>query len=152
SSDGLSVITVEFDPEVDADRKNDEVLREVNALRSTLPQALQRLDVTRNESNTVAIMQVALVSETTPYHELDAIAERIEQRIERVAGGREATRWGAPGRQVEVTLDLGRMATLGISSGQVMNALGSDNASIPGGTVDVGARRFNLAASGRYET
>lgn len=152
SSDGLAAITVEFHESVDADRKHDEVLREVNALRGSLPQALQRLDVTRNESNTVAIMQIALVSETTPYHELDAIAERIEERIERVDGVRDATRWGAPERQVEITLDLGRMSTLGIAPGQVMSALGSDNASIPGGSVDVGARRFNLAAAGRYET
>ncbi len=150
SSDGLAVITVEFDPNEDADRKNDEVLREVNALRPELPASLARLDVQRNENNTVAIMQLALVSETTPYHELDVLAERLEERIERVAGVRQADRIGAPRREVHVTLDLSRMATLGIAPSQVLNALGSDNASIPGGSVDVGTRRFNLAATGRY--
>ncbi len=152
SGDGLSVITVEFDPAVDADRKEDEVLREVNGLRAELPASLQRLDVQRNENNTVAIVQVALVSETTPYHELDVIAERIEERIERVAGVRQADRWGAPRREVQVTLDLGRMSTLGIAPTQVLNALASDNGAIPGGSVDVGARRFNLAATGRYRS
>ncbi len=150
SSDGLAVITVEFDPNEDADRKNDEVLREVNALRSALPASLARLDVQRNENNTVAILQVALVSESTPYHELDVLAERLEERIERVAGVRQADRVGAPRREVQVTLDLPRMATLGIAPSQVLNALGSDNASIPSGSVDVGTRRFNLAATGRY--
>ena len=37
SSDGLSVILVEFKPEVDTDRKYDQVLREINALRADLP-------------------------------------------------------------------------------------------------------------------
>ncbi len=152
SSDGLAVITVEFDDVVDADRKQDEVLREVNALRPQLPASLARLDVQRNENNTVAIAQIALVSETTPYHELDVIAERLEERVERVAGVRSADRWGAPRREVHITLDLARMATLGIAPAQVLQALGSDNAAIPGGSVDVGARRFNLAATGRYRS
>ncbi len=152
SGDGLAVITVEFEVEVDADRKEDEVRREINGLRAELPAALQRLDVQRNENNTVAIAQIALVSETTPYHELDVIAERIEESIERVPGVRQADRWGAPRREVQVTLDLGRMSTLGIAPTQVLNALASDNGAIPGGSVDVGARRFNLAATGRYSS
>ncbi len=152
SGDGLAVITVEFDPSVDADRKEDAVRREVNGVRPELPASLARLDVIRQENNTVAIAQIALVSETTPYHELDKIAERIEERVELVAGVRQADRWGAPQREVQVTLDLGRMATLGIAPAQVLNALGSDNAAIPGGSIDVGARRFNLAATGRYRS
>ncbi len=152
SGDGLSVITVEFDTSVDVDRKEDAVRREINGLRSELPASLARLDVTRQENNTVAIAQIALVSATTPYHELDKIAERIEERVERVAGVRQADRWGAPRREVQITLDLGRMATLGIAPTQVLNALASDNAAIPGGSVDVGARRFNLASTGRYRS
>ena len=34
SSDGLSVIRVEFEPETDAERKYDQVVREINALRA----------------------------------------------------------------------------------------------------------------------
>jgi multidrug efflux pump subunit AcrB len=152
ASDGLAVVVVEFDPSVDADRKEDEVLREVNALRGTLPSGLVRLDVRREENNTVSIAQLALVSETMPYHELDVLAERLEERVERVAGVRQADRIGAPTREVEVTLDLGRLATLNVAPAQVLQALASDNASIPGGSVDVGTRRFNVAARGRYRT
>jgi multidrug efflux pump subunit AcrB len=152
ASDGLAVITVEFEPSVDADRKEDEVLREVNAMRPSLPAGLLRLDVVRNENNTVAIAQLALVSETTPYHELDVLAERLEERVERVAGVRQADRAGAPTRELQVTLDLGRLATLNVAPAQVLQALASDNAAIPGGSVDVGPRRFNVSASGRYRS
>ena len=152
ASDGLAVITVEFEPSEDADRKNDEVLREVNALRSSLPAGLQRLDVQRNENNTVAILQLALVSETVPYVELDRIAERLEEQLERETGVRQADRWGAPRRELQVTLDLGKLAALGIAPTQVLGALQSDNTTIPGGSLDVGSRRFNLSAEGRYRS
>jgi multidrug efflux pump subunit AcrB len=152
ASDGLAVVIVEFDPSVDADRKEDEVLREVNALRGTLPDGLVRLDVRREENNTVAIAQLALVSEALPYHALDRLAERVEEGLERVPGVRAAERVGAPRRELQVTLDLGRLATLPLAPAQVLQALASENAAIPGGSVDVGARRFNVAASGRYRS
>src|SRR5207244_2560891 len=44
AEDGLAVLQLEFDPSVDADRKEDEVLREINALRPELPGGLARLD------------------------------------------------------------------------------------------------------------
>ena len=43
--DGVSVIGIEFESDADADKKYDEVTREVNALRPTLPQDLSQLEI-----------------------------------------------------------------------------------------------------------
>ena len=150
SSDGVSVVRVEFDPDADAERKYDQVIREVNALRATLPSALQRLDVERNENSDLAVFQLALVAPSAPYARVDDLAKRLEDALERVPGVKQAERWAAPPREMQVTLDLGRLARLSITPGQVMNALGSDNTQIPGGSVDVGTRRYNVATLGRY--
>ncbi len=152
SSDGLAVIKVEFKPEVDAERKYDQVVREINALRADLPSALQRLEVLRNENSDLAVFQIALVSPATPYSQLDDIAQRFEDGLARVNGVKTAKRWAAPQREMQVTLDLGRMAVLGLTPAQVLQALGSDNTQIPGGSVDVGTRRYNIATPGRYRT
>lgn len=152
SSDGLAVITVEFDPNVDAERKYDQVIREVNAMRPLLPAALQRLDVQRNENSDLSVFQVALVAPEAPYPVVDDLAKRVEDAMERVAGIKKATRWAAPPREMQVTLDLGRLARLGLTPGQVLAALGSDNTQIPGGSVDVGTRRYNIATAGRYRS
>ena len=98
----------------------------------------------------VNIVQLALVSETMPYHELEQRAERLEERIEAVPGVKSAEAWAFPEREVGVRLDLGRLAQLGIPPGQVLQAIGSDNANVPGGTVDAGSRRFNVKTSGEY--
>jgi multidrug efflux pump subunit AcrB len=152
SSDGLSVIKIEFDPESDAERKYDQVLREVNAMRADLPSALQRLEVQRNENSDLTVFQVALVAPQAPYAQMDDVARRFEDALERVPGVKQAERWAAPPREMQVTLDLGRMARLGLTPSQVLNALGSDNAQIPGGSVDVGTRRYNIATTGRYKS
>jgi multidrug efflux pump subunit AcrB len=148
--DGLAVVRIEFEYDADVDEKYDEVLREVNALRPTLPQDLYSLDVKRVSANEVNIAQLALVSETLPYHELQQRAERLEERLEAVSGVRSAESWAFPEREVGVSLDLGRLAQLGIAPGQVLQAIGSDNANVPGGSVDAGSRRFNVKTSGEY--
>jgi len=150
SSDGLAVVRIEFDADVDAERKYDQVVREVNALRPELPSALQRLDVQRNENSDLTVFQVALVAPTAPYAQVDDIAKRLEDALERVPGVKRAERWAAPPREMQVTLDLGKLAQRRITPAQVLAALGSDNTQIPGGSVDVGTRRYNVATAGRY--
>ena len=152
SSDGLTVIRIEFDAEVDAERKYDQVVREVNALRPELPAALQRLEVERNQNSDLTVFQLALVAPQLPYAQLEDAARALEERVERIAGVKRAERWAAPPRELQVTLDLGRMARFGITPAQVLQALGSDNTQIPGGSVDVGTRRYNVATQGRYRS
>ncbi|MFN9089069.1 MAG: efflux RND transporter permease subunit [Gemmatimonadaceae bacterium] len=151
SSDGLSVVRVEFEPDVDADRKYDQVLREVNALRPALPASLQRLDVERNENSDLTVFQVAIVAPTASWTVIDDAAKVVEDALERVPGVKRAERAAAPPRELQVTVDLGRLARLGLTPGQVLNAIGSDNTQIPGGSVDVGTRRYNVATGGRYK-
>ena len=143
---------MEFKPEVDTDRTYDQVLREINALRADLPASLQRLEVKRNENSDLAVFQLALVAPTMPYAKLDDMATRFEDALARVNGVKNAKRWAAPPREMQVTLDLGRMATLGLTPNNVLNALGSDNLQLPGGSVDVGTRRYNIATPGRFRT
>lgn len=152
SSDGLTVIRIEFDADVDAERKYDQVVREVNALRPALPAALQRLEVERNQNSDLTVFQLALVAPQLPYAQLEDAARALEERVERIAGVKRAERWAAPPRELQVTLDLGRMSRFGITPAQVLQALGSDNTQIPGGSVDVGTRRYNVATQGRYRS
>ena len=148
--DGVAVMRIEFQPEEDADDKYGEVVREINALRPDLPADLHSLDVRKVSASEVNIAQVALVSEVMPYHELEQRAERLEERLEQVPGVKSAEAWAFPEREVGVSLDLGRLSQLGIAPGQVLQAIGSDNANVPGGTVDAGSRRFNVETSGEY--
>jgi multidrug efflux pump subunit AcrB len=150
--DGVATIAVEFEADQDPDERYDEVLREMNALRPDLPAELARFSVERGTTEDVAVAQVALVSETAPYHELDRLAERLEDRLSAVPGVRTAERWGVPERRVDVALDLGRLSRLNLPPGLVLQAISGESADLPAGRVEAGARVFNVKASGSYET
>jgi multidrug efflux pump subunit AcrB len=148
--DGVATVTIEFEAGEDSDKKYDEVTQEIAHVRPDLPADLAELTIERASTLDVAILQLALVSATTPYHEMDRIAERLEDRISAVSGVRTVERWGVPERRVEVTPDLGRLAQLGLPAMQLVGAIGGESADIPAGAVEAGQRRFNVRSSGSY--
>ncbi len=150
--DGVATIGVEFESDENPDDRYDEVLREMNSLRPELPAELASFTVEEITTLDVAIAQVALVSETAPYHELDRLAERLEDRLTALPGVRSAERWGVPERRVDVALDLGRLSRLDLPPSRVLQAIGGESVDLPAGRVEAGARVFNVKSSGSYET
>ncbi|MGH7527484.1 MAG: efflux RND transporter permease subunit [Gemmatimonadales bacterium] len=150
--DGVATIGVEFQSDENPDDRYDEVLREMNSLRPELPAELASFTVEEVTTLDVAIAQVALVSETAPYHDLDRLAERLEDRLTALPGVRGAERWGVPERRVDVALDLGRLSRLDLPPSRVLQAIGGESVDLPAGRVEAGARVFNVKTSGSYET
>src|ERR1700759_2464258 len=62
--DGLAVIQIEFKYEKDPDKKSQDVIRELDAVRGDLPKDILSIDVQRFPPSDVNILQVALLSET----------------------------------------------------------------------------------------
>ena len=149
-TDSLAVLRIDFTPGTDPDKKRDDVLREVSSLRSSLPSALQSVEVKQFNASNVSVMQVALVSESAPYHELETWAERLKKRLENTAGVKESSTWAIPAQEVRVALDLERLAALQLSPLQVVGAIQSTNVNIPGGVIDAGATRLSVKTSGDY--
>jgi multidrug efflux pump subunit AcrB len=150
SRDSVASIIVEFYTSIDPEKKYDEVVRELNALRPTLPPELQKVEVRKINPGLVNIVQYALVSEEAPYRELEDHARELKDILKAVDGIRTSESWALPARELRVAIDLPRMAELNLSPLQLVQALQSENTNVPGGTIDVGSRSFSLQTSGSY--
>jgi multidrug efflux pump subunit AcrB len=148
--DGLGVVLVEFQTGVDVPRKHDEVVREVNALRPTLPAELALLEVKEQNAAKVNVIELALVSDATPFVELERHARRVKRRLQAVAGVGDVEVAGLPKQEVSVSLDVERLVARGISPAEVIAAIGGDATNVPAGSIDAGARRFDVKTSGDY--
>jgi multidrug efflux pump subunit AcrB len=152
SVDGASIIGVHFTWDVDPERKYDQVVREVNAIRGNLPAGLARLDIERVRTTEVAIVQVAVTSDVLPMRRLEKVADRLRERLDRVPGVRQARYYGAPASEVRVSLDLARLSALKLPASAVADALKGAGAEAPIGAVQAGDRRFNVKAGGAFRT
>ena len=143
-SDGLMLMQLEFNYGVNVDGKNNDVIREVNKVRSTLPDGIIVLDVIRAASSDVAILQTALVSSTATPKELNDKAEELEKLIERIKDIKWVEIQAEPTEEIQIALQLDKMAAYGIGLNQVINIIQAHNVNIPGGSVDLGKKRFNI--------
>ncbi len=153
ADDGLAVIQVEYDFSVTPDDKYQEMVREVNAARAELPAGLQSLEIKRFQSSDVNVYQYALLGPNASYEQLEFWAEKLQDDLEqRVPGFKTVDTWGYPQREVRVALNLEKLARQNIPAAAILGALQSENLNIPGGSVEVGSRRFNLKTSGDLRT
>jgi multidrug efflux pump subunit AcrB len=152
STDSTAVITAEFSWSGDPEKNYDEVVREVNAIRSTLPSALQRLEFQKTRTTEAAVLQFALVSDTASYRRLEKLAKDLRERMNRVPGVRNSRTWAVPTPEVRVAIDSGRLAQLGLPVTAVTDALRAGSTDLPPGAVHSGDQRLNVQAGGAFRT
>jgi multidrug efflux pump subunit AcrB len=149
--DGVSFTAIEFLASTDADKKYDEVTRELNALRPEFPPEVQII-VRKFSPGLVNTVQIALLSDGAPYRELEDYARELKDKLKTLDGVRTAESWAYPERELRIAVDLRRMSELNLSPAQLVGAVQSENANIPAGFVDLGARSFSLKTSGSYDS
>lgn len=146
------VVFVRFNAEVDVDKKFDEVNRELNSIRDSLPAGIQKLEIERINPGFTNIIQYSLVSETASYADLANYAEDLSEAFERISSVRESESWAYPEQQVRVSLNFKKLAELGLQAADVARVIQGESLNIPGGPVEEGARRLNVQTSGQYRS
>jgi multidrug efflux pump subunit AcrB len=152
STAGVTTVTVEFTWGVDPKRKHDEIVRELNTVRDSLPDGVVDVRLFRAMTSNAAVVQMALVSADAPIRQLDALAKDLRDMIERANGVQEAEIWGAPQAEVQVLLNLDALATYQLPPVAVYEALRREGADAPVGSVEAGARRFTVEAGGAFDS
>ena len=150
--DSVAVVLMEDDYSIDNDEKKQEIAREVNSMRGILPNDIFDIRYFQFDPGLVNIVQVALVSEVASYKEMAQYSERLRKVLEKNKDLRGVKDYGFPKENVRISLNVERMAQEGIAVNRVLGALQSENLNIPAGSVQAGARRFNVKTSGDYES
>ena len=149
--DGLAVFGIEYEYGVNIDDKYQEVTREISAVRDELPSELASLTVQKASSSDVKIYQWAIISETESYRALKEQADRLKDSLQTIKDLKSVDEWAFPSEQVNVTLELSRMAAGHIPLNRVLGAIQANNANIPGGEVVAGARKLDVKTAGEIK-
>jgi len=148
--DGMAVISVEFEFSTNGKDKYDELVQKVNSVRSKLPNDIYSLETMQWKSSDVAMLQLALVAEEAEYFEMEQKAEDLKAELNKLSGVRKVELHAFPEQEVRISLDMEKMAQMNITIDHVANAIRSNNANIPGGSIVLGDKSFGIKTSGSY--
>jgi multidrug efflux pump subunit AcrB len=152
AEDGMALVNIEFISGSDPDEKYSDVVQKVNSIRSVLPENIVSLEIQKWTISDVQILQLALMSDSLSYRELERESERLKKSLETTTGVKRVKLWAFPEQEIRISIDLQKMAQNRLSLNRVIGAIQSANQNIPGGYVDIGARRFNVQTSGSYKS
>ena len=151
-NEGIAVIKIEADYDIDVDDKFDEITASVNQVRGDLPDELRVLEVNKVSPQDVIILQIALLSETASYHDLVKWGDILENQMKQIDGIRSVEVSGYPEEEVRIALDMEEMSRRNISLNQVLGTLAQNHTNLPGGELSSGGRSFVVKTSGSYHS
>jgi HAE1 family hydrophobic/amphiphilic exporter-1 len=152
TSEGVAVITVQFQLSKNGDVGTQEVRDKINTILAELPEGTQAPIVDKFETDGMPIMTIG-ISGRRDFREVTEIARRrIKERIETVDGVGAVSLVGGRTRAINVTIDTARLDSYGLSISDVSNALRRQNMEVPGGRLDQGPREVILRTLGRLNS
>ncbi len=149
--DGVAFFFVEYLINEDYDKKHQEILQKINEKRGELPSTIAKLEILQPSVLNVSIYQLAFVSKGAKPQEVKQEAENLKKRLEKVSGIRKVKLKAEQDLEVQISLDMERLAAYNLTLGRIIQIIQSENMSIPGGSVDLGNKKFNIQTSGLYK-
>ena len=134
SSEGLSVVTLEFEPDVQIEDALQRTRDRVNRARAKIPDDAEQSSIREISFSDIPVLIVTIAGDTDQ-NVLKGLAEDVEDEVRRIPGVLGTAVAGGLTRQVNVLINPGRLNHYGLSLDDVIGALRSENVNIPGGNI-----------------
>ena len=152
SLDGFGQIIVEFEFSKGTDQASQDVRDAISRIRGDLPPEMEEAILTRFDPADLPIMALTLASKSMSVPQLTQIADEvIEPELRGINGVADVLIRGGLERQVVIELDPQAMQSAGISVGQVVQAVQSQNLTAPVGRIEKDFLEQAIRLRGRIE-
>jgi hydrophobic/amphiphilic exporter-1 (mainly G- bacteria), HAE1 family len=142
SYEGVSVVVVEFQLNIDGRKAADDVREKVAAVRPNLRSEVKESRVARFDPAARAVWSVAVLpQENAQGKKMSAVEltnwadQNLKKRLENVRGVGSVSLVGATKREINIYLNPQALEAYGISGDQVANAIRNENQDLPVGAV-----------------
>lgn len=139
SADGVMTLTITFDLGTDLDDAQVLVQNRVSVAEARLPEEVRRLGVTTQKSSPDLMMVINLRSTDNTYDQTyigNYAVLQIRDRLRRIDGVGALSIVGASDYSMRIWLDPDRIQLLGLSAGDVVNALRAQNVQVASGNLN----------------
>ncbi|PQA86651.1 AcrB/AcrD/AcrF family protein [Marinicaulis flavus] len=144
SADGLSQVFIEFELEENVDVKAQDVRDKVNIARRDLPEDIDPPVIEKVDPDAAPIMSVMIAADA-PIGDITTYADEVvKEAVQRLPGVGSVTIVGGRLREIRIWLDADKMRAFGVTAEDIVRAVRSEHAEVPGGRLETGggAREF----------
>ncbi|MCG8604819.1 efflux RND transporter permease subunit, partial [bacterium] len=149
SRPGISDVILEFDWDTDMDFASLEVREKLDMLN--LPQEVEAPILLRFDPSLDPIMRVALAGEESLIALRLFAEERIKQELESLDGVASVQVSGGLEEEIQINVNEGKLATLGIPITQVSQRMAQENVNLTGGTLKDGEAEFLVRTLNEFQ-
>ena len=151
SYDNLSVVSLEFEWEVNLDEASNDVRDAVDKAMQDLPDDMDRPTIMKINTSSMPILIYAVTAKES-YPGLDKIIDdKLITRLNRVDGLASAVLSGGPERVVYVDLDPNKLDAYNLTLEQIGSKIQAENMDVASGNVKMGLMDYSLRVEGEFE-
>ncbi|MDD2955341.1 MAG: efflux RND transporter permease subunit, partial [Oscillospiraceae bacterium] len=149
SSEGRSMVQLEFDYSADSEEKSDEVASALNSVR--LPDSCGDPSIMEMRMNSSSVMQLNIDGATSD-NALAYVEDTVVPKLEQIAGVSSVETSGGSRKYVQILLDEDALDQYGLTMNSVSNAIANAEYEISLGSVDRGNITVNMIGFAEYNT
>jgi len=151
SAEGLSMISVEFTPDVPSDVALQRVRDRVDMARGDLPQDVKESVIKEINLAEFPIMLVSISGDVSPV-QLKEIADNLQDILEAVPGVLKVDVLGALEPEIRLEFDPERLATYNLTIPEILTLIPSENVNISAGGLETEGTKFNVRIPAEFVT
>ena len=153
SSAGSSVVTLQFDLNLNLDIAEQEVQAAINAGGSLLPQLPSPPVYAKVNPADAPVITLAISSPSLPITKVEDIADtRIAQKISQLSGVGLVSISGGHRPAVRVQANLQQLASFGLNIDDLRTTVGNNNSNAPKGNFDGAAQAYTINANDQLQS
>jgi HAE1 family hydrophobic/amphiphilic exporter-1 len=148
SSEGTSVVTVEFVLERNIDLAIQDVREKVAIIRSKLPDNVEEPIIEKVDPDAAPVLYLALHGKRS-IRDLSTYADEVlKEQIQKISGVGALRINGLRLRQARIWIDNSKLNSYAMSAHDVLNALKKQNLELPGGRVESNTKEYAIKIKG----
>ncbi len=151
SSEGASIITIEFDADEPMTEAVQRVRDKVALAKADLPIDAEDALVQEANFGELPVVYVNLTG-SVGLSELTQLAEDLEDRIEALPGVLNVDVSGDIEREIQIVVDPVRLAHYGVSPAELVQIAQVENVNTPAGSMSIGDAKYLMRVPGELET
>ncbi len=149
STEGVSSIIVEFEPDIEMDDAYQKVRDKVDVAKADLPTEAEEPIVSEINLSEEPIMSINLGAKYG-LARLKDVAEDLQDELEGIPSVLGVDLFGGLTREVQINVDLARLQGYNLSFNDIISTIQTENTNLPGGSIDVDRQNYLVRVDGQF--